>query len=142
MIVNFNFLKSAHIFNNGLLRICSKRYSLDKDTMNDDFVHIDSFAINIKNSNPEELSNALYHEGLRWFSIFPSKVFFISFFLINYCSDIQSYLKILENEYSKEEIDNLWINMKDLVALSILSGERQISQAVTSNCKQRLFFNE
>lgn len=48
------------------MRICSKRYSLDTDSMADEFVHIDSIAINLKNTNPEALSQELHHEGLRW----------------------------------------------------------------------------
>ena len=42
--------------------------------MNDDFVHIDSIAININNQNPEQVTDELKHEGLRWL------VFACSFF--------------------------------------------------------------
>jgi len=107
----------VYIYKNGLLRICSKRYSLDKETMNDDFVHIDSFAININNKTPEKVSDNLHHEGLR--------------------CDVLSYFKILEEEYSTEEVAELWKQIRELVAMSIIAAEHDISRAVASVCKQR-----
>merc|ERR1712137_104088 len=104
------------VFDNGLLRICSKRYSLDETSFQDPFVHIDSFAINIHNTKPEMISEDLSHEGLR--------------------CDIQTYFDMLDKsgEISKEE---LWRRVDEVVALSMIAPENDISDSVASTITQR-----
>lgn len=59
-------IQRVYVFNNGLLRICSKRYRLDSNSVQDMYVHIDSYDINIHNKDPEKIAESIAHEGLRW----------------------------------------------------------------------------
>ena len=48
---------------------------------------------------------------------------------------------MLQDEYSQERCDKLWADMRDVVALSVLSSEKIHGQAVASMVRQRLVIN-
>lgn len=52
-------------------------------------------------------------------------------------SEVSAYLKLLELEYSRSQSRELWESIRDLVGLSLLSAERNITTAVASSCTQR-----
>ena len=54
-------------------------------------------------------------------------------------SEVSTYLELLctREGYSSEKVEELWEQIRDIVALSILSSEKDITGAVTGSCTQR-----
>lgn len=103
----------CYVYRDGLLRICSKRYSTD---YKDAYKHIDSFELNTKNGGEaESISDALPHDGLR-------------------CS-IKIYFEILRKQGI--DTDRIWKDIDDVAALALMSSESLITKAVQAQVKQR-----
>jgi len=106
LITSFDPLR-LYVYHNGLVRICSRKYSLDPKHFSDNFVHVDSIDINEVNEHEFEISVAnstLQHEGLR--------------------CDIKYLLSKLESEGHNST--QLWENINDLVVKSIAAAERKM----------------
>mmetsp|Transcript_11197 Transcript_11197/g.45559 ORF Transcript_11197/g.45559 Transcript_11197/m.45559 type:complete len:618 (+) Transcript_11197:90-1943(+) len=103
----------CYVYRDGLLRICSKRYSTD---YKDAYKHIDSYELNTKNDEEaERISDELPHDGLR-------------------CS-IKLYFELLR----KRGIDTekIWRDIDDVAAMALISSEIPITKAVQSQVQQR-----
>jgi len=95
----------VYIFPNGLVRMCSKKYNTEINSLKDQFVHIDSIDINYVNEEifEEDIKNSdLVHDGLR--------------------CEITYLLKRLEEKQGVNGT-KLWADIKNLVVTSVASAE-------------------
>jgi len=96
-----------YVYHNGLVRICSRKYTLDPAKLNDVYVHVDSIDINERNTQEFEKSvskSDLQHEGLR--------------------CDTKYLLSKLTNEGHNGT--QLWLDIEDLVVKSFTSAEKEM----------------
>ena len=121
----------------GLLRICSQKYSVSRDSFRDPYAHNDSYELNSKREDTFVLTSDFEYEGLR-----------VSF--AHYVHRMQEKADdvrrrkangefVTEEEESLAIFDSnvLWSNIRRTVALSVLSGEENITKAVAALVKQR-----
>jgi len=95
-----------YVFRDGLVRICSRKYSLAEEFLSDTFTHIDSINLNEDNEQEwlrelKESNSTLQHEGLR-------------------CS-ISYLLTKLESEGVNST--KLWEDICRIILLSFMAGE-------------------
>jgi len=130
----------AYVFHNGLLRLCSHKYSHSRESYDDIFVHVDSIDINIKNQDEFSIDQSVEREGLRWYartlahSIEPDSIRCLTLGLV-LCSDILYFLRLLQSR--GQDSAKLWADIQDLVAKSILCAEKTITGNVMRVVKQR-----
>jgi len=110
LITSFDPLR-LYIYADGLVRICSEKYSNDLSTLKNLFVHIDSIDINIvkeKEFDEAVKGSDLIHEGLR--------------------CDVQYLLKRLAEKHNANAT-KIWEDIKHILMMSIMSSEKHLYPA-------------
>ncbi|KAL6077852.1 Tubulin polyglutamylase ttll5 [Balamuthia mandrillaris] len=114
-ITSFDPLR-IYVYPNGLVRMCSQRYSLD--SFEDACAHIDSFELNqhYEAEFQQRVSPSLRHDGLR--------------------CDIKYFMEVMKEEQGMDT-DKLWRDIKYAVAMCVVSAEDVMSNWVCKLVKHR-----
>jgi hypothetical protein len=107
----------VYIYGDGLTRIASRKYSKDKASFDDPFVHLDSIDVNVNNVEPVEFKiSTLETEGLR-----------------------STIMRTLDHFAATEGIDKarVWRDIETVIVKSVLCAEGDMLQAVRSYVKHR-----
>jgi len=115
-ITSFDPLR-LYIFHNGLVRICSRPYRTDTESLKDIFTHVDSINLNEENEH-EWLTSAanstLEYEGLR--------------------VEIKHLVKRLDSQGRNGT--KMWKDVKNLILMSILGAESRILPQFKKICTE------
>lgn len=122
-----------------MLRICSQKYSVSRDSFRDPYAHNDSYELNSSRESTFSLTSDFEYEGLR--------VSFAHYVhrMQQKADDVRRRKQdgdaVTEDEEALASFDSkiLWSNIRRTVALSVLSGEVNMTKAVAALVKQRSF---
>lgn len=105
----------AYMYNDGLTRFASVKYSDDNDTLCDRYMHLTNYSINKLSSNYAKNEDANSFEGHKW------------------------TLKTLWKYFTAQGINTngLWAALRNLVLRTILTGEHVINQMSKANVSSR-----
>lgn len=123
-----------------MLRICSQKYSVSRDSFRDAYAHNDSYELNSSREDTFSLTSDFEYEGLRVsFAHYVQRM--------QEKADAANRKRVEGKEISEEEekaagFDSkvLWANIRRTIALAMLSGEEILTKAVASLVKQRFLF--
>ncbi|XP_025207302.1 uncharacterized protein LOC112603094 [Melanaphis sacchari] len=115
LITSINPLR-LYLYDNGLVRFASVKYSSDITTICDRYMHLTNYSINRLSSQFTENEDADACQGHKW--------------------TLRSLWTYMENE-CKIDVKKLWESLKDLVVKTVISGESPMSQMCRSNLTNR-----
>ncbi|XP_050532720.1 tubulin monoglutamylase TTLL4-like isoform X2 [Daktulosphaira vitifoliae] len=115
LITSINPLR-IYLYDNGLVRFASVKYSSDLNTISDRYMHLTNYSINRLSSQYTQNEDANACQGHKW--------------------TLRSLWTYLEKE-RKIDIQNLWESLADLVVKTVISGESPMSQMCRSNLSNR-----
>lgn len=104
IITGLDALK-VHVFNNGLVRLCTKKYDTSAESYLNAMAHIDSYELNEKNADAfiEDMENSdIAHDGIR--------------------VDVQTMLGYFAEKQGMDK-ERVWNDIKDAVVKTVLSVE-------------------
>ncbi|XP_025190868.1 tubulin polyglutamylase TTLL4-like [Melanaphis sacchari] len=115
LITSINPLR-LYLYDNGLVRFASVKYSSDLSTICDRYMHLTNYSINRLSSQYTENEDANACQGHKW--------------------TLRSLWTYMENEL-KVDVKKLWKSLEDLVVKTVISGESPMSQMCYSNLSNR-----
>ncbi|XP_025418324.1 tubulin polyglutamylase TTLL4-like [Sipha flava] len=115
LITSINPLR-IYLYDNGLVRFASVKYSSDLTTISDRYMHLTNYSINRLSSQYTENEDPNACQGHKW--------------------TLRSLWKYMEREH-KIDVKKLWDSLADLVVKTVISGEFPISQMCSSNLGSR-----
>ncbi|VVC44640.1 Hypothetical protein CINCED_3A020272 [Cinara cedri] len=115
LITSINPLR-LYLYDNGLVRFASVKYSSDINTISDRFMHLTNYSINRLSSQYTQNEDADACQGHKW--------------------TLKSLWTYMEKE-RKIEVKKLWESLEDLVVKTVISGESPMSQMCRSNLSNR-----
>ncbi|XP_022163960.1 uncharacterized protein LOC111029304 [Myzus persicae] len=115
LITSINPLR-IYLYDNGLVRFASVKYSSDLNTICDRYMHLTNYSINRLSSQYTENEDADACQGHKW--------------------TLRSLWTYLEKE-RKVDVKKLWTSLEDLVVKTVISGESPMSQMCSSNLSNR-----
>ncbi|CAI6377079.1 unnamed protein product [Macrosiphum euphorbiae] len=115
LITSINPLR-LYLYDNGLVRFASVKYSSDLTTISDRYMHLTNYSINRLSSQYTENEDADACQGHKW--------------------TLRSLWTYMENE-RKIDVKQLWKSLEDLVVKTVISGESPMSQMCSSNLSNR-----
>ncbi|CAI6358011.1 unnamed protein product [Macrosiphum euphorbiae] len=115
LITSINPLR-LYLYDNGLVRFASVKYSSDLTTISDRYMHLTNYSINRLSSQYTENEDADACQGHKW--------------------TLRSLWTYMEKE-RKIDVKKLWKSLEDLVVKTVISGESPMSQMCSSNLSNR-----
>ncbi|VVC41200.1 Hypothetical protein CINCED_3A015863 [Cinara cedri] len=115
LITSINPLR-LYLYDNGLVRFASVKYSSDLNTISDRYMHLTNYSINRLSSQYTQNEDADACQGHKW--------------------TLKSLWSYMEKE-RKIEVKKLWESLADLVVKTVISGESPMSQMCRSNLSNR-----
>ncbi|KAE9524189.1 hypothetical protein AGLY_015434 [Aphis glycines] len=115
LITSINPLR-LYLYDNGLVRFASVKYSSDLSTICDRYMHLTNYSINRLSSQYTENEDADACQGHKW--------------------TLRSLWTYMEKEL-KIDVKKLWKSLEDLVVKTVISGESPMSQMCQSNLSNR-----
>ncbi|XP_014250184.1 tubulin polyglutamylase TTLL4-like isoform X1 [Cimex lectularius] len=113
LVPTFNPLR-IYLYENGLVRFASVKYSDEPSTLNNRYMHLTNYSINKLSNNYAQNEDAEACTGHKW--------------------TIKSLWTYLEGSVN---MDALWTSLEELVIKTMISGESSISQLSNSNLTSR-----
>ncbi|XP_062598773.1 tubulin monoglutamylase TTLL4-like [Saccostrea cucullata] len=109
-----------YIFEDGLARFASMKYSTAMKNVNNKFMHLTNYSVNKKNAEYQANGDEALCQGHKW------------------------GLKALWNYMKRQGINTtqVWENIKDLVIKTIICAESPINSMIKSNCRSRYCVHE
>uniref|UniRef100_A0A1B6DER8 Tubulin polyglutamylase TTLL4 n=1 Tax=Clastoptera arizonana TaxID=38151 RepID=A0A1B6DER8_9HEMI len=113
----------VYLYDNGLVRFASVKYSNEMSTLADRYMHLTNYSINKLSSQYTQNEDASACQGHKW--------------------TLRTLWSYLERE-NKVDVKALWANLVDLVIKTVISGESAISRLshthlASSYCSYELF---
>ncbi|XP_060848060.1 tubulin monoglutamylase TTLL4-like [Rhopalosiphum padi] len=105
-----------YLYDNGLVRFASVKYSSDLTTICDRYMHLTNYSINRLSSQFTENEDADACQGHKW--------------------TLRSLWTYMEKE-RQIDVKKLWKSLEDLVVKTVISGESPMSQMCRSNLSNR-----
>ncbi|XP_060848643.1 tubulin monoglutamylase TTLL4-like isoform X1 [Rhopalosiphum padi] len=115
LITSINPLR-LYLYDNGLVRFASVKYSSDLTTLCDRYMHLTNYSINRLSSQYTQNEDADACQGHKW--------------------TLRSLWTYMEKE-RKIDVKKLWESLEDLVVKTVISGESPMSQMCRSNLSNR-----
>ncbi|XP_078320455.1 uncharacterized protein LOC111112129 isoform X2 [Crassostrea virginica] len=109
-----------YIFEDGLARFASMKYSTAMKNVNNKFMHLTNYSVNKKNAEYQSNGDEALCQGHKW------------------------GLKALWNYMKRQGVNTnqVWENIKDLVIKTIVCAESPINSMIKSNCRSRYCVHE
>ncbi|XP_076461978.1 uncharacterized protein LOC143294387 [Babylonia areolata] len=110
----------AYVFEDGLARFASCKYSSSMKNLNNKFMHLTNYSINKRNADYQSNTDDSVCQGHKW------------------------SLKSLWNYLKKEGVNTqaVWDSVKDIVVKTLISSEASINSMVKSNVRSRYVVHE
>lgn len=115
LITSINPLR-LYLYDNGLVRFASVKYSSDLTTLCDRYMHLTNYSINRLSSQYTQNEDADACQGHKW--------------------TLKSLWTYMEKERNVD-VKKLWESLEDLVVKTVISGESPMSQMCRSNLSNR-----
>ncbi|XP_050428184.1 uncharacterized protein LOC126838099 isoform X2 [Adelges cooleyi] len=115
LITSINPLR-LYLYDNGLVRFASVKYSSDLTTISDRYMHLTNYSINRLSSQYTQNEDADACQGHKW--------------------TLRSLWTYMEKE-RKIDVKKLWDSLADLVVKTVISGESPMGQMCRSNLSNR-----
>ena len=106
-----------YLYGDGLCRMASRKYSSEKESFNDPYVHLDSIDVNERNTDETKFNiPTLETEGLR-----------------------STVMRVLQHFERTENVskEKVWNEIRDVVVKSVLCAENEMVQSVRKFVKNR-----
>ncbi|CAH0389621.1 unnamed protein product [Bemisia tabaci] len=115
LVTSVNPLK-AYMYDNGLVRFASVKYSSDAATLNERYMHLTNYSINKESCQYTQNQDADSCEGHKW--------------------TLKTLWSYLEREH-KVDVSTLWASLVDVVIKTLICGESSIHQLTQANLPSR-----
>lgn len=115
LVTSMNPLR-IYMYDNGLVRFASVKYSSEMSTLADRYMHLTNYSINKLSSQYTQNEDASACQGHKW--------------------TLRTLWSYLEREHNVD-VKSLWASLIDLVIKTVISGESSISQLSRANLVSR-----